>query len=64
MWLLSGFYNEIDSDAKTKKPKAYDWKSAVKMMKNPKTFMDVLVGFKAIVNNNEVPAANVAFVKK
>ena len=33
-------------------------------LKNPKTFMDVLVGFKTIVNNNEVPAANVAFVKK
>ena len=34
------------------------------MMKNPATFMNVLVGFKNIVNNNEVPAANVAFVKK
>lgn len=64
IWLLSGFFPEIDTDPKTKKPKAYDWKSAQKMMKNPKAFMDVLVGFKTTVNNNEVPPANVAFVKK
>jgi len=62
-WLLAGFYNEIEVD-KTKKPKAYDWKAAAKMMKNPKAFMTALLDFKAIVDAGDVPTANIAFVKK
>lgn len=62
-WLLAGFFNEIDAD-KTKKPKAYDWKAATKMMKNPKAFMTALLDFKAIVDAGDVPTANIAFVKK
>jgi dynein heavy chain, axonemal len=63
IWLLSGFYKEIDSD-KAKKPKAHDWKASQKLMKDPQAFMTALLSFKEIVNNNELPPANVAFVKK
>lgn len=45
IWLLSGFYKEIEAD-KTKKPKAYDWKAAQKVMKDPQAFMTALLGFK------------------
>lgn len=64
IWLLSGFFKEIDSDPKTKKPKQFDWKAAQKLMKDPNAFMAALLGFKEIVNGNEIPAANVAEVKK
>lgn len=63
IWLLSGFYKEIDSD-KSKKPKAFDWKASQKLMKDPQAFMTALLSFKEIVNNNELPPANVAVVKK
>jgi dynein heavy chain len=62
MFLLAGFYNEIELD-KQKKPKNPDWKAAVKMMKNPKAFLQVLMDFKDIVNAGDVQAANVAHVK-
>ena len=64
IWLLSGFYKEIDADKTTKKPKAYDWKTAQKVMKDPNAFMAALLGFKEIVNSGDLPASNVAMVKK
>jgi dynein heavy chain, axonemal len=63
IWLLSGFYKEVDAD-KSKKPKAFDWKASQKLMKDPQAFMTALLGFKEIVNQNEIPHANVAVVKK
>lgn len=45
IWLLSGFFKEIDAD-KNKKPKAFDWKAAQKLMKDPNAFMQALLGFK------------------
>jgi len=43
--LLSGFYKEIDSD-KSKKPKVFDWKASIKLMKDPQAFISALLGFK------------------
>ena len=54
---------EIDAD-KAKKPKAFDWKSSQKLMKDPQAFMTALLSFKEVVNQNEIPPANVAVVKK
>jgi dynein heavy chain len=63
IWLLAGFFNEsIDVD-KNKKPKAVDWKSALKMMQKPEGFLEKLLGFKDIVDANLVPQQNVQFVK-
>ena len=45
IWLLSGFYKEIDSD-KAKKPKSWDWKSSQKLMKDPQAFMSSLLAYK------------------
>ena len=45
IWLLSGFFKEIDAD-KNKKPKQADWKAAQKLMKDPNAFMQALLGFK------------------
>lgn len=64
IWLLSSFYKEIDYDKNSKKPKAFDWKAAQKLMKDPKVFMDSLLGFKEIVNAGDLPPGNVATVKK
>lgn len=61
-WLLAGFFKEIDAD-KSKKPKSTEWKSSVKLMKDPQAFINTLLSFKEVVNNNEVPAANMAKVK-
>lgn len=64
MWLLASFWNEaIDTD-KNKRPKNWDWKSALKMMKNPEDFLQRLLSFKDIVDQNMVPASNVQTVKK
>lgn len=59
---MAGYFNEIEAD-KTKKPKSFDWKSAVKMMKNPKSFTEALSGFKTVVDAGDVPKANVDYVK-
>lgn len=64
IWLLSSFFKEIDFDKNSKKPKDSSWKSAQKLMKDPKAFMDALLGFKETVNAGELPAGNVAVVKK
>lgn len=62
MWLMAGYFNEIEAD-KARKPKAFDWKSAVKMMKNPKAFTEALSGFKTVVDAGDVPKPNVEYVK-
>ena len=49
IWLLSGFFKEIDAD-KSKKPKDWSWKGAQKLMKDPNAFMQSLLGFKEVVN--------------
>jgi dynein heavy chain len=64
IWLLSSFYKEIEFDKNSKKPKAWDWKAAVKLMKDPNAFKDALLGFKEIVNAGDIPPGNVAMVKK
>ncbi len=64
IWLLSSFYKEVDFDKNSKKPKDWSWKSAQKLMKDPNAFMAALLGFKDIVNSGELPAGNVAIVKK
>jgi dynein heavy chain len=53
IYLLAGFFNEIDVD-KNKKPKDITWKSALKLMKNPDQFKEILIGFQAVVDRNEV----------
>jgi len=64
VFLLAGFYPEAIEIDKSKKPKAWDWKSCLKLMKNPETFVEKLMGFKDIVDQNLVPASNVSFVKQ
>lgn len=64
IWLLSGFYKEIEFDKNNKKPKAWDWKAAQKVMKDPNAFKDALLGFKENVNAGDLPPGNVAYVKK
>jgi len=57
--LLAGFFPEaIEVDAK-KKPKAVDWKNALKLMKNPEDFLKRLLDYKDTVDANLVPASNV-----
>jgi dynein heavy chain len=59
IYLLAGFFPEaIEVDAK-KKPKAVDWKNALKMMKNPEDFLKRLLDYKDTVDANLVPASNV-----
>lgn len=39
MYLLAGFFPEAIEVDKAKKPKAVDWKAALKMMKSPDEFL-------------------------
>lgn len=64
MYLLASFWNETIEIDKNKKPKQTDWKSALKMMKNPEEFLQRLIAFKDIVDQNLVPSSNVKFVKE
>lgn len=49
---MAGHFNEaIELDAK-KKPKSAEWKSCLKLMKNPEDFMKRLIDFKDIVDKN------------
>lgn len=50
MWLLAGFFNEGIEVDKNRKPKAVDWKSALKMMAKPESFLEKLLNFKDIVD--------------
>jgi dynein heavy chain, axonemal len=63
IFLLAGFFPEAIEIDKAKKPKAWDWKAALKMMKNPDEFLNKLKSYKDVVDANQVPAANVAIVK-
>lgn len=38
IYLLAGFFNEVIDVDRNKKPKAVDWKAAVKLMKSPEEF--------------------------
>lgn len=62
VWLLANFYENIEVD-KNKKPKQWDWKACLKLMKDPALFVEKLQTFKDIVDQNLVPPANVNFVK-
>ena len=64
IYLLASFWNEAIEIDKNKKPKHTDWKSALKMMKSPEEFMQKLLGFKDIVDQNLVPSSNVKTVKE
>jgi hypothetical protein len=63
MYLLASFWNEAIEIDKNKKPKNTDWKSVLKMMKNPDEYVKYLLSFKDIVDQNIVPLSNVAVVK-
>ena len=63
IYLLAGFWPEAIDVDKSKKPKACDWKSALKMMKSPEEFLSKLLGFKDTVDANLVNPANVTVVK-
>jgi dynein heavy chain len=64
IYLLAGFYNEaIEVDHRNKKPKQADWKASQKMMQKPDEFVSRLMGFKDIVDANQVVPSNVAIVK-
>lgn len=64
IWLLSSFFKEIEFDKNSKKPKDWSWKAAQKLMKDPNSFMQALLGFKENVNAGDLPPGNVAQVKK
>ena len=61
--MLAGFFDAIEVDPKTKRPKSWDWKSCLKLMKSPEQFMDKLISFKNDVDANKVPGGNVTYVK-
>lgn len=63
MFLLAGFFPEAIEIDKNKKPKSWEWKSCLKLMKSPEQFVQKLLDYKDIVDQNLVPANNVAFVK-
>lgn len=63
MFLMAGHWNDTIETDKNKKPKSYEWKSCLKMMKSPDDFMTRLIKFKDIVDRNEVVPSNVAAVK-
>ncbi len=48
--LLAGFWPEAIEVDKAKKPKATEWKAALKMMKVPEEFLTKLLSFKDIVD--------------
>ncbi len=49
-YLLAGFWNDAVEVDKAKKPKNVEWKSSLKMMKNPEEFMQKLLTFKDVVD--------------
>lgn len=52
--LMAGHWNDIIEVDKNKKPKSIEWKSCLKMMKNPDEFLKRLIEFKDIVDKNLV----------
>jgi len=63
IYLLAGFFPEAIEIDKNKKPKAIDWKSSLRLMKVPEEFLQKLLAFKDVVDQNLVPASNVNIVK-
>ncbi len=64
MYLMAGHWNDGIEVDKNKKPKSVEWKSAVKMMKNPDEFVIRLQEFGKIVDENQVVAGNVKIIKE
>lgn len=50
IYLLAGYFPEAIEVDRNKKPKAFDWKSALKMMKSPDEFLSKLLTFKDVVD--------------
>jgi len=63
IYLLAGFWPEAIEVDKARKPKATEWKAALKMMKSPEEFLSKLLSFKDTVDANLVIPNNVAAVK-
>lgn len=52
---VSGYDNEIELD-KNKLPKNLDWKNGcLKIMKEPKKLIELLIGFNKEINEDKVP---------
>lgn len=62
IWLLAGYWSEIEVD-KNKKPKTCDWKYAQKIMMSS-SFVDTLKEYKDGVDQGLVCGTNIAYVKK
>lgn len=54
--MLAGFWPEAIEIDKNRKPKNWEWKAALKMMKNPEEFLQRLLAFKDTVDQNLVLA--------
>jgi hypothetical protein len=60
---VPGYDNEIEL-TKQKLPKNLDWKNGcLKLMKEPKKLIDMLLNYPNMVNENKVPAQNFAKIK-
>lgn len=64
MYLMAGHWNETIEVDKNKRPKSVEWKSSIKMMKNPEEFVSRLQDFGRIVDENQVVAGNVKIIKE
>ena len=61
---LSGFYNKLILIKQPRSQRLFDWKAAQNIMEDPNAFMAALLGFKETGNSGDLPASNVAMVKK
>jgi len=64
MYLMAGHWPDIIEVDKNKRPKSVEWKSCIKMMKNPEDFVLRLQDFGKIVDDNQVVAGNVKIIKE
>ena len=55
MCLMAGIDPNVDIDARTKKPKNLEWKTALRLMKNPEDFKKKLISFKDLIDSNSIP---------
>mmetsp|Transcript_91601 Transcript_91601/g.126307 ORF Transcript_91601/g.126307 Transcript_91601/m.126307 type:complete len:157 (-) Transcript_91601:1347-1817(-) len=56
--LLSKINEDVPVDNKGKLKHDQPWKVAQKLMQNPGAFLNILIGFKALVDEDKVPANN------
>ena len=63
MLLMAGHWPEAIEIDKNKKPKSLEWKSSLKLMKNPEELLNRLQDFGRIVDENQVVPSNVKIVK-